>query len=69
MQVGLAHFLVSLSGIAKVDLSIVDTQRVRAVGAFNRVRIMARMRSAFPCEPTHELVNAKGAHGVSAQIH
>jgi hypothetical protein len=30
---------------------------------------MARMRSAFPCEPTHELVIAKGAHGVSAQIH
>ena len=69
VQVGLAHFLVDLSGIAKVDLSIVDPQRVRAVGAFDRMRIMARMRSAFPCEPTHELVNAKGAHGVSAQIH
>jgi hypothetical protein len=57
VQVGLAHFLVSLSGIANVDLSIVDTQRVRAVGAFDRVRIVARIRSAVPCQPTHEHVN------------
>ena len=60
MQVGLAHFLVDLSGIAKVDLSIVDPQRVRAVGAFDRMRIMARMRSAFSCEPPTSSSMLKG---------